>query len=568
MTERRQPARQGVSVEHWLELIAGGENLEVEFKSDARRLSDGDLVDAVVCMANGNGGTLFLGVEDDGRITGLHPTHEHSARQIGALLANQTAPPLSVVVYVFELVSDGVPREIAALEIPAARVPVATSSGRVLMRYTDSRGRPGCRPLYPYELEGWRADRGLVDPSATPIGDADLDALDALEIARLRRFSENYRGDASLAGLGDRELLGALGLVTPDGRCPTLAGLLVVGKESALRIHVPTHEIAFQVLSGSRVVLNEFFRWPLLHAVEYITEGFRVRNDQRELNVGLFRVGIPAYDPDGFREALNNAIVHRDYGQLGTIHVQMHDDHVMIQNPGGFVQGIRPENLLATGPKPRNPLLADCFKRIGLVERTGRGVGIIFSGQLRNGRLPPSYAGTTESHVQVTLPGGEADLAFVELVLGTENRRGHAMQLDELLLLRHIREERELTTPEAATIIQRAEPEARSVLESLVEDGLLERRGERRGRTYHLSAALYRDMGQPAAYVRQRGFDRIQMEQMILQYVQAHGSIARREAAELCRISPNQATYVLDRMVHAGRLNHIGVGRNARYEAV
>ena len=104
------------------------------------------------------------------------------------------------------------------------------------------------------------------------------------------------------------------------------------------------------------------------------------------------------------------------------------------------------------------------------------------------------------------------------------------------------------------------------MLESLVEDGLLERRGERRGRTYHLSATLYREMGQPAAYVRRRGFDRIQMEQMILQYVQAHGSIARRDVAELCRVSLRRATYLLDRLVGSQALTRVGGGRSIRYE--
>jgi len=105
------------------------------------------------------------------------------------------------------------------------------------------------------------------------------------------------------------------------------------------------------------------------------------------------------------------------------------------------------------------------------------------------------------------------------------------------------------------------------VLESLVEDGLLERRGERRGRTYHLSATLYRDMGQPAAYVRRRGFEPLQMENMILQYVRAHGSITRSQAAELCGIGPRQASYILGKLAGTSRLRHVGVKRNARYLA-
>ena len=83
-------------------------------------------------------------------------------------------------------------------------------------------------------------------------------------------------------------------------------------------------------------------------------------------------------------------IIHRDYGQLGSVHVQLHDDYALIANPGGFVVGVHAGNLFAVAPRPRNPLLADAFKRMGLVERTGRGVGIMYAGQLRNGRPAPS----------------------------------------------------------------------------------------------------------------------------------------------------------------------------------
>lgn len=90
-------------------------------------------------------------------------------------------------------------------------------------------------------------------------------------------------------------------------------------------------------------------------------------------------------------------------------------------------------------------------------------------------------------------------------------------------------------------------------------------RGERKGRTHHLSAATYRRLGVPAAYVRRRGFEPIQQEQMILQYVQAHGRITRREAAELCRISSPQARDLLAKLVKKGVLVRQGRRRGIFY---
>lgn len=547
-------------------LIADGETLAVEFKSDLGPLSDVDLIETAVCLANGQGGMLLIGVEDDGRITGLHSRHRTHPAALAAFVANRTVPPVTVEAEFVDLPEGTV----AVLVVPAVRQPVSTSEGRLLIRYRDTHNRPGCRPLYAYELTNWLAERGQADASALIVPDATWDDFDSLEFARLRRMVQENRGDAALLDLADEEIARALGLVRDeDGMpIPTLAGLLLVGKELALRDHVPTHEVAFQVLRGTDVSVNEFRRWPLLRTLEWVLESFQVRNEERELNIGLFRIGVPAYDRRGFREAVNNALIHRDYTQLGAIHIQMQDDRIRISSPGGFVQGVRPDNLLITEPRPRNPRLADAFKRIGLVERIGRGVAIIYSGQLRNGRLPPDYGLSTEAGVTVVLPGGPADLNFVQLVVTEENRRQRAFGVSELLVLAHLWRERTVDTLTAANLIQRDETQTRSILEGLVETGLVEGRGAKRGRTYLLSAAVYRTLGQPAAYVRARGFEREQMEQMILQYVRAHGSITRRDVVELCRISENQAGYVLRKLVEQDQLCLAGKGRSAHYERV
>jgi ATP-dependent DNA helicase RecG len=544
-------------------LIAGGESHTIEFKSDRGPLSDHDLVDTVVCLSNSQGGTLIIGVEDDGKVTGLDPCHQTSANSLEAMIASRTVPPLTVKVDFVTLSKTLV----AVITIPAGRTLTATSLGKVLIRYMDSKSNPGCRPLYPYEMESWRADRGLIDPSARVILSATWNDLDQLELVRLRRMIEKNRGDTVLLNLSDNELARALGFVrrVDDILRPTLAGLLLVGKETALINFVPSHEVAFQVLNGTDVIVNEFRRWPLLRIVEWVLESFQVRNEERELNLGLFRIGIPAYDRRGFREAINNALIHRDFARLGAIHIQMHNNHIRITNPGGFIEGIRLDNLLVAEPRPRNPLLADVFKRVGLVERIGRGVAIIFNGQLRNGRLPPDYGQSTESSVNIVIPGGPADLDFVQIILSEENKRQHALQVNELLILAHIWRERSIDTPTTARLTQRDESHARTTLENLVEVGLIERRGSKRGRSYLLSASVYRTIGKPADYVRVRGFEPEQMEQMILQYVRAHDRIVRHEVADLCRIGPYQATRLLQKMVKKGKLVQRGERKGAFY---
>jgi ATP-dependent DNA helicase RecG len=423
--------------------------------------------------------------------------------------------------------------------------------------------------MFFHEMHARQADRGAEDYSALLIPDASWDDLDPLEFERFRRFiRESYgRGDTSLVNLPDVELAKALGAVQANHEVSAVRvlGLLLFGREEALRRLLPAHEVAFQVLAGQRVEVNDFFRWPLLRVMEELLARFRARNREEELMVGLLRVGVPDYSPVAFREGVANALIHRDYTRLGAVHVQWHDDRIEISNPGGFPEGVRLDNLLVTPPRPRNLLLADAFKRAGVVERTARGIDTIFFEQLRNGRPAPGYDRSNESSVVLVLPGGKANLDFVRLVV-EESQADRILSLDDLLILNHLWFERRFTTADAARLIQKPEAEARSRLQRLVETGLVESRGERKGRFWYLSATAYRRLGQKAAYIRQRGFEPLQQEQMVLQYVEKHGRISRREAAELCKITGSQAYRLLDRLAEQGLIVREGErGRGVSY---
>jgi len=147
-----------------------------------------------------------------------------------------------------------------------------------------------------------------------------------------------------------------------------------------------------------------------------------------------------------------------------------------------------------------------------------------------------------------------------------ETRTGRDLRLDELLLLNTLWQDRRLTTKEAARLIQKPESDVRVVLNRLVEAGLVEPRGERKGRTWHLSAATYRRLGQPVAYVRQRGFEPLQQEQMVLQYVDKFGRITREETCTLCQVGPYQAYRLLKSIEEKGVLIAKGQKKARYYE--
>lgn len=539
------------------------ESLTVEFKSDRARLSDRELVEAVVCLANAEGGELWLGVEDDGTPTGLHAEHLQLAG-LGGLVAARTSP--TVVVTVTPVSLGGV--AVAHIAVPKGSAEVATSGGVYLRRRIKHDGTPECAPMLPHDRASRTAHFGLADASALPVAGATLADLDPLERERLRQSVQQYGGDRVLLELDDEALDGALGLTArqADGtRVPTLTGLLLVGREQALRELVPTHEFAFQVLAREAVGFNEFRRFPLLKALDWLETNFRPYNPEREIQVGLFRVPVPRVDMGAFREAVANALVHRDYHRLGAMHVRLDDEGLTISNPGGLVDGVTLVNLLTTEPRPRNRALADAMKRVGVVERSGRGVDKIYRGMLRFGRPEPDYRRTDAQNVVLKLATVDADEAFLKLVVAEEGRLGTALPIDSLIALAALRELKRLTTEELALHIQRDVGQAKRTLETLLEAGLVQGHGATRGRTYTLSPGVYLADGDKAAYTRQAGFSSLQHEQLVLNYARQHGGIRRAEVIELCRLTPSQARDLLKRLKVAGRLVKHGERRGAHY---
>ena len=147
-------------------LIAGGESLDVEFKSESRQqLPDRDIIRSVVCLANRTGdapGWLLIGVEDDGSVTGARPRDgggEIDPVKIRAMIANRTRPSQILRVDVCSLEGDSV----LVVQVPVSRQPVGTADGRYLRRAIGGDGRPACVPFHFHEAQSRHADLGLLD---------------------------------------------------------------------------------------------------------------------------------------------------------------------------------------------------------------------------------------------------------------------------------------------------------------------------------------------------------------------------------------------------------------------
>lgn len=547
--------------------IPMAEAIDIEFKSDKKSYSDSDLIDAVVGIANTAGGVLYLGVEDDGTITGVNETHKDAVRMT-ALIANKTVPSVAVRT---EIVSEE-EKEVLKIEIPRSRSIVSASSGKILRRRLKLDGTPEVVPMYAYEIPSRLSELGMLDFSAQPLPGAVLNDLDPNQRIRLRKIIQNRQGgEKKLLELPDDELDIALRLVTENSGkyVPTVAGMLLIGKEERISELIPTAKASFQVMDGLNVRMNEDSSKPLLELFETYETYLKAWNPERETEYGLFRIPIPEFDWAAFREGLVNAFCHRDYTMLGNVRVLIDDEGMVISNPGGFIDGVNIKNLLTVEPHGRNPALADAMKRIGLAERTGRGIDRIFEGSIMFGRPWPDYSESTSRTVKLFIQRSKADLPFAKFIVDEQNRRGKSLSIYNLMVLSLLNRERRCTLERIIASTNLSENKVRSTVENMVEEGLVEALGNGRNRSFILGRKIYRKTNEAIGYVRQTDIDSIRYREMVIKLAQTqNGIITKQDVMNLLKISPVQAYHLIKSLQKEKIISLINGGKYSKYKII
>ena len=540
------------------------ESLTIEFKSDKKRYSDTLLVEEIVGMANTKGGELYLGVEDNGEITGLHKEHR-DVNGLRALIANMTVPSLNGLRAEILFEEE---KEVLKIEIPMSRTIVATSSGKILRRRLKADGSPENIPMYPYEINTRLSELSLLDFSAQILVGAEYKDLDPNERIRLKKIIELRHGDSTLLELSDEELDKALQFVKEEnGRMlPTITGMLLIGKEERLRELMPTAKSIFQVLDGTAIRKNEEYSKPLLETFEIFEESFKVWNPESEIEAGLFRMPIPEFSYNAFREALVNAFCHRDYSMIGSVRLAITDEGMTISNPGGFIEGVNFKNLLTVEPHGRNQTLANALKRIGLAERTGRGIDRIFEGSIVYGRPWPDYSESTSTTVKVFIQRAKPDIPFIKMIYDAGNKNGKSLSINSLMILSLIKFEHKVDLHRIMEKINLSDSRAKAAIYKLIEEGLIEETGGAKNKNYILSRNVYKENDNVIGYVRQTGIDLIRNEEMILKLAEQNiKGISREDVVQLLNITSDKAYRILKKMVDENKLQRIGNNRGARF---
>ena len=440
-----------------------------------------------VCFANGNGGALWIGIEDGQE----HPPPDQKIDPILLERIRKRVGELTVNVQVLpELRRDPNGGELIVLVIARAHGVASTSDGRYFLRVGDS-----CNPINGDDVLRLANERPAVPwETMTSLG-VSRKSADAPSVARfIAALRASDRVKPTVKEKTDDELLTHYWL--SSGGLLTNLGVLLVGTpaDRARLGSAPVIQALKYDEQGAKVsklVWDDFALSPV-ELVDALWKDIPDFRESYEIPDGLIRTTVPAFEKDVVRELVVNALVHRPYTQRGDIFVNLHPDRLEIVNPGRLPLGVTPRNILHASRR-RNDGLARVFHDLKLMEREGTGFVLMFERLLASGRAAPTVREGTDS-VHVTVPRRVVHPGVIRLLADVDIR--YQLTQRERIVLAMLAQ---VETLSAAELTERLELEDAESLSSwiarLVELGLVDHSGRTKGTRYFVSPALVRSAG-------------------------------------------------------------------------
>ena len=522
------------------------------------------LVEMAICMVNGGGGTVVFGVNDKvvgkaNAVLGVPP--EVDINRLKSSVYASTDPKLTP--YFEELsVPEGSGRLIIMHVFPGLP-PYTDTSGKGKVRVGKE-----CLPLTGTLRRRIAVETGESDLTLEEISENPRSLLSPSAMERLRGVARRERASEELLKLSDFDLLGAVGLIR-NGHL-TKGGLLLVGKEDTLKEKLPNYVWTHLQMRSETDYTNRLDgRESLSVALERITDRIMVDNPLTTVEYGLFHFEYRTYPEIALREALLNAFCHADYRIPGPIIVKQYRRKIEISNPGGFIGGISPDNILHRQPVARNPHLVDALTRLRLVNRSNLGIARMFTALLIEGKEPPLITEQGES-VKVTFLASKLSPAF-RAFIANEGKEGKELTVDHLLIIQYLLRHPEIDAANAARICQRREAEIREVLSEMeLVLGYLERGGAGRGAYWVLRPDLHRYLSAPGHPERDRRIDWEAAKTRILSILKQRNEkgepgLQNSEIRQITHLDRGQVKRLMSELRDEGKVETAGLGRGSTW---
>jgi ATP-dependent DNA helicase RecG len=413
-------------------------------------------------------------------------------------------------------------------------------------------------------------ETGETDYTAEEVGGHPQELISPAAMERLREAARKERAPEELLRLSDDDLLFQIGVIRPVKY--TRAGVLLAGSETAIQQYISgyvwTH---LRMQTDTRYTDRADGRDALPVALFRLLDRINADNPITTLEHGMLHFEYRTYPEIALREALLNALCHADFRIAGPILVKQFPDRLEISNPGGFIAGITPDNILHRQPAARNPLLVDALAKLRLVNRSNLGIGRMFEALLIEGKEPPLIQEIGES---VTLTFRRRDFSpAIRLFVAEENRSGHSFSVDHLLVLQYLLHHPEIDTATVARTCQRLESQARDILTDMEQRlAYLDRGGAGRGTYWTLRPEVYRRLAGPGHPERDRRIDWEAAKTRILSVLMERAKrgeegISNMEIKQITHYDRNQVVRLMRELRRENpNISQPGRERWARYE--
>lgn len=525
-------------------------------------------VDMAVCMANGGGGTVVLGVRD--RVVGrakaiLGVPLSTDLHQLKRDIYERTAPKLTP-----EIVELNVPEgtgRLLLMQVHGGLPPYTNTAGGGTVR----RGKD-CVPLTGDLRDRLMVERGDSDITSVTVPGPVEPLLSPSALERLRDLARQEQAPADLLRKSDLDLLAALEVLR-DGKL-TKAGLLIAGNADAIVRHLPNYSWTHERMKSATVYVDrtdgrDTRELALPLALQALESRINADNPITTVEHGLYHLEFRAYPTVALREALLNALCHLDLRLASPVLVKQYARKLEISNPGGLIGGITPANILHHPPLARNPLLVQALSKLRLVNRSNLGIGRMFESMLVEGKEPPVIV-DEDSAVRVVFKRQETSASF-RAFIADEGKAGRVLDVDHLLVLSYLLGHAEIDTATAAELCQRREAEMRDILDEMVQVyDYLERGGAGRGTWWRLKPPLHRRLEGAGHAERDQRIDidvaKTRVLNMLKQRQQrGQAGLSNAEVREVTGFTRQQ----VNRLIHELETESVrmtGHGRGARYE--
>lgn len=396
------------------------------------------------------------------------------------------------------------------------------------------------------------------DFSATTCKGLTINDLSAKAIDNLKRTYSRKQQNKKFLTLSTEQILNDLELYK-DSKF-NYAALILLGNPKSIQKFLPQSAIHLEYRSKRGQITFDkrlIFRGGYFLEIDGLWSAIDSRNGFFPVQEGPYIFDIPFFNQEVIREAINNAVAHRNYRLNGEILIRQYPNHLEIVNPGGFPKGVSLDNLLTVNSTPRNRKLAEVLSKTGMVERSGQGVDKIYFQCLSEAKGEPDYSKSDDFQVELHLTGLVKDKAFALFISKIQENKSdeERLSVEEIITLEKIR----IRTDKGIL--------NKSIAEKLIKQGYVEKIGKTNNQSYRLSKEYFDFINKRGEYTATSPVDGTQLGFMIVKHLETFKEAKMGDFIQLLNNThtKDQVKYLIYKLKEIGFLDSIGKGRGTSY---